>query len=187
MVDNMWSYGRWFVAMWSLSACTSGAVWGTADNAASTARTAESASANGVLAHNEPLALLGPQRRWLVDVHVTVRWARELVDTLAAWWRTDTLRELQHGLDTVDTEIDRFGQRHQAPRLSASWSPVHDADSPLARRYDEIMLLATANRTAAEQQARMVLEMVITVLNRGDVAHPEIALRVSTLVEHLTA
>lgn len=182
----MWSTSRWLLAAWSLSACASSPVWGTSDGPKPPDVTPVRPFATQVLADNEPLALLGPQRRWLVEVQISMRWTRQLVDTLADWWSTETLRDLEHELALVEAEIERFALRHRAPRLTQSWSPIDDPDTPLARRYDDMMRRATANRGDAEQQATVARDAVVDQLNLADRAHPEIALLVSTVLEHLT-
>ncbi len=133
------------------------------------------------------LSLLPHQRRWVLEMQVTLRWARELSETLKYWWQGSDTAAVHRGVIRAEDRVISFARQHGAPRLAVGWSPIHDVDHPLALRYDDMMRTALGNRLSAVGHLAQMVRTVLDDLGRGDARHPEIALLVSATTEELLA
>lgn len=131
------------------------------------------------------LSLLPHQRRWLLEVQVTLRWAYDLSDVLRHWWQGPDTAAVYRSIARAEQRVLAFARRHAAPRLATDWSPVNDAEHPLARRYDDLMRQALGTRLDAVDNLALMVQALLDDVGRGDAIHPEIALLVSTITEDL--
>lgn len=148
---------------------------------------ADAVASDGGASTTSSLSLLPHQRRWVLETQVTLRWAHDLSEVLKYWWQGADTAAAHHGVTQAEDRVIAFALRHGAPRLAADWSPVTDADHPLARRYDDLMRTALGSRGAAVDHLALVIRAVLDDLGRGDVGHPEIALLISAASEELIA